>query len=73
MQFFVAFVSLLLSFCHHSVGGHSTASMAFQASLPSTAISFPDRRELARSAGSNGYSESVCASCLRMNASYVAR
>ena len=73
MQFFVAFVTLLLSLCHHSVGGHSTAAMAFRSSSPSTAIRFPDRRELARETGSTGYSEAACASCLRMNASYATR
>lgn len=73
MQFFVAFVTLLLSFCHHSVSGHSTEAMAFRASGPGTTISFPDRRQLARELGSSGYSETACASCLRMNASYATR
>ena len=73
MQIFVVFVSLLLSFCHHSVGSHSAGTMTFQASLPSAAIRFPDRRELARPVNSNVYSEGVCASCLRMNASYITR
>ena len=73
MQFFVAFLTLLFSFCHHSVGGHSNEAMAFRTSVPSTAVRFPDRRELAREMGSSGYSEAACASCLRMNASYITR
>ena len=73
MQFFVTFVSLLLSLCHHPVSGHSAAAMAFQASVPSTAIRFPNRRELARETVSSGYSEGACLSCLRMNASYATR
>lgn len=73
MQFFVTFVSLLLSFCHHSVSGHSNADIAFRAAMPTTAISFPNRRELARATQASGYSEVECASCLRMNATYVTR
>ncbi len=73
MQFFVTLLTLLFSFCHHSVGVHSNEAMAFRASGPSTAIRFPDRRELARESASSGYSEAACASCLRMNASYATR
>ncbi len=72
-QLFLAFVSLLLSFGHHPAGVHSTEANTFQASVPTSAIRFPDRRELARSAGGSVYSETSCASCLRMNTSYVAR
>lgn len=71
-QFLVTFASLLLSLCHGSVFGHSTQSVADNKFVPST-LSFPDRRELARSSLYTGYPESACASCLRMNTSYITR
>ena len=69
-QLLVTLVSLLFSFFH---GGHSTQAVADDSFTPRHAFSFPDRRELARTAGNSSYTEAPCASCLRMNTSFVTR
>ena len=73
MHFFlVSLVSLLLSFCHHSVH-HAPETVAFGSTVPSPTLSFPDRRDLARSSGTTSYAEATCTSCLRMNTTYITR
>jgi hypothetical protein len=73
-QFFVSLFSLFLSLCAHSAASRpvqAEASLRFV--TPTPALTFPDRRELARVSSEASYADTACLSCQRMNVSFTAR
>ncbi len=73
-QLFAALVTILLSFCHHSVASRSlVATNTYGNYRPSPALTFPDRQDLARTASAPGYAESTCLSCRTMSVSFITR
>ncbi len=81
-QFFATLFSLLVALCHHT---SLTARPVEAAELPGTVITspsdvatpsmiLPDRYQLARYTTADGsYPESSCASCRRINGSFIVR
>jgi hypothetical protein len=71
-QIFATFFSLLIALCHHtSLTARPVEAAEIMAPVTSSSTSpamiLPDRYQLARA--SNGYAETACVSCRRMDGS----
>jgi hypothetical protein len=75
-QFLVSLFAMLMSLCQHTaISRPVQADVLLQNATPTRALSFPDRRELARTLSDSepSYAGSACLSCQRMNVSFTAR
>ena len=73
-QFLATLLSLLLSFGHHTAPTHAGATFWAAREFSPSALSFPDRRALARGTEAEAsYATSACVSCSTMTATFTVR